>query len=218
MQEMGLIVEDIRYLLNRGYPKSGVITFVCDHYQLDAQIRYMLKRVIFSRIIAESRRSKTIKCEEMKGEEVLIDGYNILIGVESAIQGEPVYLCDDGFIRDNKGVFRNYRCSQKTEKALDSILEVLFLWRPARIEVLFDSQISKSGELARWMDKKIKKAQINGTARTSKHVDFDLKQCMKLVATADGSIIDELEKVVNVQECILRQLNIQPIVIEGVLL
>jgi hypothetical protein len=45
---------------------------------------------------------------------------------------------------------------------------------------------------------------ISGDARTSKHVDFDLKNCSSdyIVATADGVIIDAVKYVVDIPGCI----------------
>ncbi len=216
MSEPGKAITDIRYLLDRGYPRKGAITFVCNHYRLDINWRYVFTRVVFGRDTIQSRREKTVKCEDLKGEVVLVDGYNVLIGVESALKGEPVYLCDDGFLRDIRGVFRNYRCSGLTERAMNEILGVFTGFAPFRVEFLFDSQISKSGDLARWVEKKLKDVGLSGVARTSKHVDYDLKQSNGIIATADGSIIDEVPKAVNIQACVLEQLNLSPVIIEGV--
>jgi len=216
MPEPGKAVTDIRYLLDRGYPGKGAITFVCNHYRLDIQWRYVFTRVVFGRDTINRRREKTVKCEDMEGEVVWVDGYNVLIGVESALKGEPVYLCDDGFLRDTRGVFRNYRCSELTEMAMDEILEVLTVFVPFQVEFLFDSQISKSKEMARWLENKLKYVGLTGCARTSRHVDHDLKQSNGIIATADGSIIDEVAKAVNIQACVLEQLNISPVIIEGV--
>ena len=216
MPEPGKAITDIRYLLDRGYPGKGVITFVCNHYRLDIKWRYVFTRVVFGRDTIKSRREKTVKCEDLKGEVVLVDGYNVLIGVESALKVEPVYLCDDGFLRDTRGVFRNYRCSVLTERAMDEILGVLRGVAPLRVEFLFDSQISKSKEMARWLEKKLKDVGLEGCGRTSRHVDYDLKQSNGIIATADGNIIDEVGKAVNIQACVLEQLNISPVIIEGV--
>ena len=216
MPEPGKAVTDIRYLLDRGYPGKGAITFVCNHYRLDIKWRYVFTRVVFGRDTIKSRREKTVKCEDLEGEVVLVDGYNVLIGVESALKGEPVYLCDDGFLRDTRGVFRNYRCSGQTTKAMDEILGALRGVAPFRVEFLFDSQISKSKEMARWVEKKLKDVGLEGGAGTSRHVDHDLKQSNGIIATSDGSIIDEVAKAVNIQACVLEQLNLSPVIIEGV--
>jgi len=212
-----MAVGDIRYLLERGYPRASAITYVCNHYRLDINIRHVFGRVIYTEEMAQARKKRTIECNELAGKEIWVDGYNVLIGVESALKGEPVYLCDDGFIRDTRGVFRNYKCSDVTIRALDSILKQLSHCAPVKVEFLFDSQISKSGELAKWVGDRMGKAGLIGNARTSRHVDYDLKHCGKLVATSDGTIIDAVNKVVNIQAWVLEELNISPVEIGGLL-
>jgi hypothetical protein len=212
-----MAVGDIRYLLERGYPRAGAITYVCNHYRLDINIRHVFARVIYTEEMSHARKNWTIECNELAGKEIWVDGYNILIGVESALKGEPVYLCDDGFIRDTRGIFRNYKCSDVTVRAFDSILGQLSHCASGKVEFLFDSQISKSGELAKWVGDRMGKAGLIGNARTSRHVDYDLKHCGKIVATSDGTIIDAVKKVVNIQAWVLEELDISPVEIGGLL-
>lgn len=217
MPELDDAVSEIRYLLKRGYPKQSAIRFVCNHHMLDIRIRHILTRVLYPDSVTASRRGKTVDCGDIEHNEVWIDGYNILIGVESALRGDPIYLCDDGFLRDTRGVFRNFRCSDRTGQALHEMLSILAYYRPTRIEIVFDSQISKSREMARRAETNMKDIGISGCARTSRHADFDLKNCYRMVATSDGGIIDAASQVVNLQACILEQLQIKPIIITGLI-
>ncbi|MDF1557618.1 MAG: DUF434 domain-containing protein [ANME-2 cluster archaeon] len=212
-----MAVCDIRYLLEKGYPRAGAITYVSNHYRLDINTRHVFGRVIYTEEMAHARKKRTIECNELAGKEIWVDGYNVLIGVESALKGESVYLCDDGFLRDTRGVFRNYRCSDVTIRALEYIFGQLAHCAPGMVKFLFDSQISKSGELAKWVDDRMEKAGLKGSARTSKHVDFELKHCGNIVATSDGTIIDAVNKVANIQVWVLQELNIYPIMIKGLL-
>lgn len=197
-------VEDIRYLLDRGYPQKGAVSFVCNHYRLDDKAMHLLSRTVIPAEISEKRRAKFLQCDKMSGTAVVIDGYNILIGMESILEGRA-YLCDDGAIRDVKGIFRSYRTSEITNEAVEVILRFLKEKAPAYVCFLFDSQISKSGLLARSMREKIKEAGIKGDARTSRHVDYDLKSSKYIVATSDGVIIDEAPKVVNFLACVIKR-------------
>lgn len=197
-------VADIRYLLDGGYPQTGAVSFVCNHYRLDEEARHLLYRVVIPRAISEKRRAKFMRCDEIKGSGLIIDGYNILIGAESILE-KRAHLCEDLVIRDVKGAFRNYKTSEVTDKAIEVILRFLKEMAPAHVCFLLDSQISKSGMLAMSLRERIKEAGINGEARTSKHVDYDLKNSKYIVATSDGVIIDEAPKVVNFLACVVRR-------------
>ncbi len=202
---MRLAADDIRHLLSRGYPRTGVIRFVSDHYQLANQDRHILMRVVIEPEIAASRISKKISCADIRGKRLLIDGYNVIIATESVISGEPVFLGDDGFIRDIRGVFRNYKNPDRG--VCRQILEMLSEHKPDSVTFLFDAQISKSGLLARYIRGLLPEYSLSGDARTSRHVDFDLKRCGLIVATGDGYIIDEVESAVDIPGCIIRKLG-----------
>lgn len=193
---------DIRYLLDRGYPQKSAVNFVCAHYRLDEESRYLLSRTVLSHEVSERRRGKILPCEKIEGNGIIIDGYNIIIGLESILD-KKAYLCDDGVIRDIKGASRNYKVSENTETAIDLILQLLKENNPSCVCFLLDSQISKSGLLAGTLRGKISDSGLKGDARTSKHVDYDLKSSKYIVASSDGVIIDEAENVVNFLSCIV---------------
>ncbi len=202
---MILAAEDIRHLLSRGYPRTGVIRFVSDHYRLENQDRYVLMRVVVEPGIAALRSRKRIPCTSIKDKNIMIDGYNVLIATESIILEEKVFLCDDGYIRDIRGVFRNYK--NPVKGVCRQVLEILSGCEPESVTFLFDAQISKSGMLARYIRGLLFRCAIPGDAKTSKHVDFDLKHCGMIVATGDGNIIDEVRSAVDIPGCILKRLG-----------
>ena len=202
---MLLAADDIRHLLSRGYPRTGVIRFVSDHYRLGNRDRHILMRVVIEPEIAASRISKKISCADIREKNIVIDGYNVIIATESVISGEPVFICDDGFIRDIRGVFRNYKNPDRG--VCRQILEMISEHEPGSVIFLFDAQISKSGVLARHIRGLLPKYSLSGDARTSRHVDFDLKHCGSIVATGDGHIIDEVESAVDIPGCIIRKLG-----------
>ncbi len=198
----GDAASDIRYLLDRGYPQKGAVTFVCNHYRLDEESRHLLSRGVLSRAVSGKRRTKFLPCDKIKENKIIIDGYNIIIGMESILE-KKAFICDDGVVRDIKGVFRNFRTSENTGKAIGYILQFLNEKSPSHICFLLDSQVSKSGLLAGTLREKMAGFGLNGDAMTSKHVDYDLKRSDDIVASGDGVIIDAAAKVVNFLYCII---------------
>lgn len=193
---------DIRYLLDRGYPQKGAVSFVCNHYRLDEESRHLLSRSVLSRAVSEKRMKKFLPCANIKGNRIIIDGYNIIIGMESILEKKG-FFCDDGVVRDIKGVFRNFKTSENTGRAIELILQFLKQKSPSHVCFLLDSQVSKSGLLARTIREKIGSCGLKGDAMTSKHVDYDLKRSDDIVASSDGVIIDAAGKVVNFLYCII---------------
>ena len=189
--------EDARHLVNRGYPKTSAIRFVSDHYRLPEEHRFVLSRVVVGAKTAQLRKKKSVLPEALHDQEVLVDGYNVLITVESLIGGRPVYRCDDGFLRDTQGIFRSYRTSDLTVSALQEILIFLARLNPASIVILLDQQISMSGRLAALMREMMAKIGLPGTARTVRDADHQLKSSRAIVATADGNVIDAATHVID---------------------
>ena len=204
--------EDVRYLVNRDYPKKSAVRFVSDHYRLPEAQRHILSRIVVPTELAFSRRSKLRPLESMLNKSVYIDGYNVLISVEALLAGKKFYLSDDGLLRDSQGIFRKYRISGLTEKALCEIAEILALSDPAWIEILFDQQIGMSGLLASDARKILAKYGLNGTARTFKDVDHQLKIVEGIVATSDGNIIDASRNVVDLPAEVAKKLGLQSLI------
>ena len=203
--------QDIRYLLKRNYPRSGAILFVSNHYRLSEQERHILTRVVVAPHVADSRSKKRLGCTDsnIKGRDVLVDGYNVLITIESMIKlnRELLWLGDDGYVRDTKGVFRNYAVTDTTYQAVDMMLALLAECKVGSATILLDSQMSNSGKLARVIRSKLTECLLDGDARTSRHVDFDLKNAGAgvVVATADGVIIDSVQEVVDIGRCLMER-------------
>ena len=193
---------DIRYLLNRGFPQKGAVGFVCDHYRMDSGSRHILSRAVIAGSVCEKRRLKFLSCDKIRGNKVIIDGYNIIIGMESILEKKAI-LCDDGVIRDIKGISRNFSASGNTHHAIELILSFLKEKSPSQVCFLFDSQISKSGSLAGLLREKIDQAGLIGDARTSRHADHDLKCSHDIVASSDGVIIDNAERTINFLFCMI---------------
>jgi hypothetical protein len=163
--------------------------------------------------IAASRKGKRITVSELRGGTIAIDGYNVLITVESLIIGAPVYRCDDGFLRDTRGIFRRYRSSNRTTLALREILSILKENGVGLAEVLLDQQISKSGELAAKIREMMADLEVPGCAKTAKDVDRRLKLASSPVATGDGAIIDAASKAVDIPSEVANRRQIKAIIL-----
>lgn len=196
--------EDIRYLLKRGYSRDSAIRFTSDHYRLNKNERYIMARTVFSCSTVSSRKKKKLDTHGLKSRKLLVDGYNVLITLESLLGDEEVWIGDDSFLRDIRGVFRNHSNGDTTFQAVENMLDFIKRSDVASVEILLDTQMKNSGELAAVIRKRMEELSISGDARTSKHVDFDLKNCSSdyIVATADGVIIDAVKYVVDIPGCI----------------
>ncbi|WP_156811054.1 DUF434 domain-containing protein [Methanomethylovorans hollandica] len=198
---------DIRYLLERGYPKTASIRFVGDHYRLEKSERHILTRVIVPPKTAVARNRKRLTSKEVAGKKILADGYNVLIAIESMLSNHTLWLCDDGFVRDTRGVFRSHNNTDITIEAVKQMCAILSKSSVSYVKVLLDSQMSQSGELAALIRQELSLLSLQGEVSTSEHADFDLKHADPeyVVATADGVIIDAVEKVIDLPQAVIEE-------------
>ncbi|WP_292462435.1 DUF434 domain-containing protein [Methanolobus sp.] len=205
-ENLHMAARDIRYLLDKGYPKGSAVRFVSDHYGLEKNRRYILSRNVLAPEIASVRRMKSVPCSEIRERHVIIGGYNVLITIENYLKGEDMWIGDDGFIRDNRGVFRNHVNDTATLRSVELMLLVLRKSTVGDIIVLLDEQMSMSGQLALDIRQKMAGTGVKGRVLTSASTDHDLKIAggNTIVATADGVIIDAVEMVVDIPYCVMK--------------
>ena len=116
---------DYKYLLDRGYNRSSALNLVCSRYGLTKAEKNLLFRAVHPESEVKSIRRKIVEPCDLAGRLIAIDGYNQLITVETALKGEVLVLCDDGFIRDIAGVYGKYKISALTGKAIKLLIETV---------------------------------------------------------------------------------------------
>ncbi|MCJ7662739.1 MAG: DUF434 domain-containing protein [Desulfobacterales bacterium] len=187
--------EDLRYLLNRGYPRDASLQLIGNRYNLDHDHRHLLRRGVFSTTVAGQRRSTKVSLEEIRGTAVAIDGYNCLITLESALKAKAILLADDAFIRDISGVSGGYKAGPETEQALGLIIDLLLHGSPVETLFLLDAPISGSGELAARIRDLMKERGLVGDAQAVKVPERMMVGYKGIIASSDTALIDQSERV-----------------------
>ncbi len=187
-------VSDLRYLLNHGYPRESAANFVSNHYRLRLEERHLLVRCVFSEAEAEAHRKKAIKAAGVRSKRLGIDGYNALITVESILAGKQVVLCDDGYLRDLRAIFGKYRTGQTTVRAVAAIVREVAKATPKEVLVLFDKQVSHSGELASEFRARLRLASLAGDSLAVGGVDMKLRD-FDVVVSSDRAVIERAKAV-----------------------
>jgi hypothetical protein len=207
-------IQDLRYLLNRGYPRSSAVKFVGDRYLLNKPQRLLLYRGVFPDEIANMRRSKLVGSERVSGSRLSIDGFNVLWTVSSAMRGDPVYICDDGLIRDLSGIHGSVEGRQVSEP-LEIIVSTVSSLRPREVLFFFDKSISRSGEIAGEARRLISHYQLTGNATTVPSPDHAVLTSGEIIATSDSVVADKAASLFDLAGYIIKtRLNVKPLPIE----
>jgi len=204
MPKLGNTVRDLRYLLDHGYPRDSAVNFVSNHYRLPLSERHLLARCVFSKQEAAEHRRKIIDARMVRDRLLSVDGYNVIITLESILTGKKVVRCDDGFVRDLRAIFGKYRTSRTTECAIEEVLKVVVKARPQKVVVFFDKQVSRSGELAGKVRRGLRELGLKGDSRAVGGVDFRLRG-FDVVASSDRAVIKRAKAVWDIPAELLKR-------------
>jgi len=184
-------IEAYRYLKNRGYPDKAALKLVSDHHRLNSVLRNCLFRAIFAYPDCENRKAKLIAAGDVEGHVLGVDWYNVLITVESYLKGFPVFISDDGLVRDSSGIHGSYKPGKITERGIGEILTLITVLQPSQVELFLDSPISFSGDMAEELRSRLSRTlSVSYSVSVIPSADYPLKSFDGIVATSDSSIID----------------------------
>jgi hypothetical protein len=182
---------DYLFLLEKKYPQKGIIKLIGDRYALSGTERTMLYRGLTTKENIAHRKQKKAYVKELRGSELVIDGYNVMITIGNYLNGNAVFVSSDGYLRDAAEMHGKVFRKVLMENVLNILLDDIIYLRIKKCRVFFDQPVSRSGELAIRVSMLMKEKGIIGEAMTADSPDYKLKQASKgLIATSDSSIID----------------------------
>ena len=112
-------VSDLSWLLGRGYAPVSALKLVGDRWRLTERQRMAVRRSACSDEDRDRRRAGRVALPDLTGQELWIDGFNVLTTIESHLGGGVVIGCRDGAFRDLAGVHGTYRRVVETTPALE---------------------------------------------------------------------------------------------------
>lgn len=204
---------EVRYLLNRGYCLKPVTQFVGDHYLFSERQRLALARSIAPDVKVAARKSREIDLAgiEANGDrpvlpEINVDGFNIVITLETALSGSPVFKGMDGCIRDLAGLRGTYRIIDVTKKAVDLLLLAAEDLHVGRVNIFLDAPVSNSGRLKTLFYERMETLGCGFSLEISVISDVDavLKQS-GYVVSSDSVILDYCRNWINLVPELLKK-------------
>ena len=135
------------WLLTHGYAYKSTLKLVGDRHGLDARQRLAVLRTACSDQVLENRKAREVPLVGCSGQAMGIDGYNVLITVESAMSGGVVLIGRDGCCRDLASLHGTYRKVEETVPAVALIAEHVVALGVQRVDGYLDKPVSNSGRL-----------------------------------------------------------------------
>jgi hypothetical protein len=188
---------ELCWLLDRGYARHSAIQLVGDHHQLNIRQRLAISRAACSSVNLELRQAKCLPIEKIKDQALFIDGFNLIITVETAMAGGLLLGCRDGCIRDIAGIHGTYRQVHETRHAIELIGNVLHFFAPESVLWLFDKPVSNSGQIAAIVREIAGHHRWNWQTELVENPDQTILDSHKLAITSDSAILDRVVHWVN---------------------
>ena len=135
------------WLLSHGYSDRASLKLVGDHHELNTRQRLAIWRTACSDSALDSRRSREVPLDHCSGQAIGIDGYNVLVTLESALSGGIVLIGRDGCCRDLAAMHGTYRRVQETIPAVELIAEHISTLGVTHVDWYLDRPVSNSGRL-----------------------------------------------------------------------
>lgn len=184
---------DLSYLLGRGYGEKSAVALVGNRYQLNKRQQRALHLMTCPAHKIASRRAKQVAPEALKGKKVLIDGYNVLIGMEVALSGGYVFVGQDGCCRDIASVHGTYKKVEETLPALDYLEQSLRELEVSHVQWYFDTPVSNSGRLKTLLYELATQKKAPWDIDLVFNPDTVLVEQNGLTISADSWILDEVD-------------------------
>jgi hypothetical protein len=194
---------DLSWLLGRGYKAPSSTKLVGDRYRLTQRQRAAVSRAACTDELRDQRQAKCVSQAAMRGEALVIDGFNVLTTLEVALGGGVVLLSRDGTVRDIAGVHGSYRKVQETGAALALVAELARRLGVSECIWLLDRPVSNSGRLRTFMLEHARARGLPWTVEVVADPDRTLSRSASIVATADGEVLDATRRWFNLVRTIV---------------
>lgn len=206
-------LEDMYYLLSRNYPPKAALALVGNRYQLVQRQQQALQGMACSADELKNRKEKQLLPAALKGQTILLDGFNVLIILETALSGGFVFEGLDGCYRDIASVHGTYKKAQHTEQALIIIGNALQQLQLQKVIWVFDAPISNSGKLKSFCYELAEKHSFHWEIMLDNHPDKYLIDSKGLVCSSDGWVLNECTAWFNLGACIINNSqDVQPLI------
>ena len=183
-------VVELSWLVSRSYAMKASCDLVGDRYQLTSRQREALARVVCAEEQIVLRQEKSLPLSVLKNKTLVIDGFNLLITIETALGGGVIFKSLDGCCRDLSSVYGSYRIVAETRRAIELIGKTLEMAAPAKVLWLFDRPVSNSGRVAGLVREIAQEHNWLFEAELTDHTDALITKSEHIVITCDSAILE----------------------------
>ena len=187
-------VHELCWLLSRGYNMTSALKLVGDRHGLRERQRIAVSRCACSEQDRQQRKHHRVAVEQLRGQDVTIDGFNLIITLEAALSGGPLLIGIDDCIRDLSSVHGSYRSVDETEQAIDLAGQALEQLAPSSVRWFLDRPVSNSGRLAARITELATRHDWPWEVEVVFNPDAAIIAAGGVAITSDSAILDSVER------------------------
>ncbi len=140
-------VSDLSFLLERGYAEKSSKALIGNRYRLNERQIKAVAGMSAGESSLKNRQSKLIQANALNNQTVYIDGFNVLIILESILSGAYIFKGLDQCYRDLSSVHGSYKRVNQTMEVLHIVGDHLQSLNIEKAIWIFDKPVSNSGRL-----------------------------------------------------------------------
>jgi len=185
-------MEDYILLLNKKYPEKAIHELISTRYSLSHFERSMLYRGITTNEKAGKRKARLITIEQLSNHTLHIDLFNILYTLAAYLRGFPVFISNDGLIRDASESHGSGEWEVHLEKGLDLLIKSLPGLKIKKAVIYVDNPLEHSKVISENLEQILKGSKPLIETINDPSPDHLIREAKDgIIATSDSTIIDK---------------------------
>jgi len=205
---------DYCLLLTKGYAAKSSLKLVGDRFSLTKRPRLAMMRSGCSDQQVASRRQRCLEPENLAGQNIALDGYNVLITIEAALGGGVIFEGRDGCYRDLASMHGTYRKVVETLPAARLVGAFLERQGVGGVCWLLDRPVSNSGLLKSLFHTVAEENGWDWDVELVMSPDAVLIKSAEIVASSDSVVLDGCRRWTNLARCVVEKAVVDAWVID----
>lgn len=189
-QKIQEAVTDLSYLLERGFSEKSSLQLVGNRYKLNHRQQRAVQGMSEANSKLELRAKKRVSVAALANQELIIDGFNLLILLESALSDAYLFKGLDGCYRDLSYVHGTYKKVVQTGKAIELVASFLEEHSIKSTTWVFDKPVSNSGRLKTLLRELAEEKGYAWEILLDNNPDKVLASSKKIAVSSDAWILD----------------------------
>ncbi|WP_223606826.1 DUF434 domain-containing protein [Chryseobacterium sp. OSA05B] len=194
IDKLKMAVQDMLYLLSRDYAEKASSELVGNRYKLKTRQIQALRGASASEQQIENRKDKQLEVSGLKNKILYLDGFNVLILMESLLSGAYVFEGADGCFRDLSGVHGTYKRVNQTQRAVELVAAFFQKAEVQKLVWVFDKPVSNSGRIKQIVLDFAEENKLNWEAELEFNPDKFLAENSEIAVSSDAWILDNCQQ------------------------